>query len=210
MTRRFYRRGDRVSQRFRPGIGRLAAVRPSLYAGGVGIISELQYSLPRPNAAQRAMWHISSSRPGAWLFARSLPPVDRSLLRLSKGKLTLAGLTAGIPVLTITTTGARSGLRRTSPLLGVPVGDDIAVIGTHFGQASTPAWYYNLLAEPRVEVAFRDRTVTATAREAGTDEWQQAWDEARKIYAGYDAYARRIKDRKIHIMLLSAEAAPAR
>ncbi len=149
------------------------------------------------------MWHISSSPPGAWIFARSLPPVDRALLRLSSGKLTVAGLTAGIPVLTITTTGARSGLRRTSPLLGVPSGDDIAIIGTHFGQTTTPGWYYNLRANPRVEVTFHDKTVTAIAREAGDGERQQIWELARKIYAGYDAYERRISGRKIHIMLLS-------
>jgi hypothetical protein len=46
--------------------------------------------------------------------------------------------------------------------------------------------------------------VTATAREADDGEWQQIWDRARGIYAGYDSYARRIKGRKVHIMLLSA------
>jgi len=52
---------------------------------------------------------------------------------MSRGQVTLAGLTAGIPVLTITTAGARSGRRRTTPLLGVPFGGDIAIIGGHFG-----------------------------------------------------------------------------
>lgn len=149
------------------------------------------------------MWRISSSRAGAWLFARSLHHVDRFLLRLSGGQVTLAGVTAGIPVLTITMTGARTGQRRTTPLLGVPFGDDIAVIGTRFGQQGTPGWYYNLRAGPRVEVVYRNRSVTAVAREADGAEWQAIWAQARKIYAGYEAYARRIKDRKIHIMVLS-------
>jgi deazaflavin-dependent oxidoreductase (nitroreductase family) len=170
----------------------------------MGIIQELDYFIPQPTALQRAMWHISSSRPGSWCFARTLPQIDRSLLRLTGGRLTLAGLSAGIPVLTITTTGARSGLRRTSPLLGVPFGDHIAVIGTHFGQTTTPAWYFNLRANPRAEVTFRGKTVAAMAREARGDQWQPIWDQATKIYAGYDAYARRIKGRQIHIMLLAA------
>ena len=169
----------------------------------MGIIQQLSYTVPSPNAAQRAMWHVSSSRAGAWFFARYLPPADRALLRLSGGKITLAGLTAGIPVLTITTIGARSGARRTSPLLGVPFGDDIAIIGTHFGRTTTPGWYYNLCAHPSAEVTFGATTVTATAREANDDEWQPIWDGARRIYAGYDAYAARITGRKIHIMLLS-------
>lgn len=124
-------------------------------------------------------------------------------MRVSHGKVTLAGLTAGIPVLTITTIGVRTGQRRRTPLLGVPFGDDIAVIGTRFGQTGTPGWYYNLRAEPSLEVGYRDRTVSAFAREAADDEWQLIWDKARKIYAGYEAYARRIGDRKIRIMVLS-------
>jgi deazaflavin-dependent oxidoreductase (nitroreductase family) len=170
----------------------------------MGLIEALGYKISAPNAAQRAMWHLSSSRPGAWLFARSLPHVDRWILQLSHGQRTLAGVTAGIPVLTVTTTGAKTGQPRSSPLIGVPFGSDIAIVGTRFGQPGTPGWYYNLCAQPRAEVAYRDRSVNATAREADENEWQQIWVQARKIYTGYDAYSRRITDRKIHIMILSA------
>jgi deazaflavin-dependent oxidoreductase (nitroreductase family) len=130
--------------------------------------------------------------------------IDKGLLRLSRGSVTASGLLAGVPVLTVTTTGARTGLRRTTPLVGVPVGDDIAVIGTRFGQRGTPGWYYNLRAEPRAEVSFRQAHVSAVAREADADEGQAIWARARTIYAGYEAYAQRIKDREIHIMVLSA------
>jgi deazaflavin-dependent oxidoreductase (nitroreductase family) len=170
----------------------------------MGLIEALGYKISTPNVLQRAMWHLSSSRPGAWLFARSMPHVDRWVLQLSHGQRTLAGVTAGIPVLTVTTTGAKTGRPRSSPLIGVPFGSDIAIVGTRFGQPGTPGWYYNLCAEPRAEVAYRDRSVNATAREADEDEWQQIWAQARKIYTGYDAYSRRITDRKIHIMILSA------
>jgi deazaflavin-dependent oxidoreductase (nitroreductase family) len=172
----------------------------------MGIIQELGYEVPRPNAAQRAMWVVSSSRPGSWLFARSLHHVDKALLSATKGRLTAAGLLGGIPVLTITTTGARSGARRTVPLLGLPYGDDIAVIGTRFAQPGTPGWYYNLRANPTAEVTYREKTVRAAAREAGDDERAAIWDRARSIYAGYEAYARRITARKIRIMVLSAAA----
>jgi deazaflavin-dependent oxidoreductase (nitroreductase family) len=169
----------------------------------MGLVQALDYELPVPGAVQRAMWRISSSRPGAWLFARSLPRVDKFVLRMSRGQVTLAGVTAGIPVLTITTTGARSGLRRTTPLLGVPFGGDIAIIGTNFGQPGTPGWYYNLRAQPRAEVSYRSRSVTATAREADADERQAILAQARKIYGGYEAYARRITGRQIPVMILS-------
>jgi deazaflavin-dependent oxidoreductase (nitroreductase family) len=178
--------------------------RIRVYAAGVGLVQAIGYEIPRPKAAQRAVWVIASSPPGAWLLARSLPHIDKAVLAASGGKLTAAGLLAGIPVLTVTSVGARSGLRRTHPLLGVPFGDDIAIIGTHFGQPGTPGWYYNLRVNPGAEVSFRDRSVRASAREATDDERQIIWERARNIYAGYEVYARRIKDRKIQIMVLSA------
>ena len=98
----------------------------------MGLIQALGYEVPEPNAAQRAMWHVSSSRPGAWMFAKSGPYLDRFLLRLSHGQVTLAKLVAGIPVITIVTTGARTGQTRTTPLLGVPFAGDLAVIGKRF------------------------------------------------------------------------------
>jgi deazaflavin-dependent oxidoreductase (nitroreductase family) len=169
----------------------------------MGLVQALDYELPTPNAVQRAMRHVSSSRPGAWLFARSLPQIDKFVLRISRGQVTLTGATGGIPVLTITTTGARSGRRRTTPLMGVPFGGDIAVIGAHFGQPGTPAWYCNLRAQPHAEVTYHNRTVSATAREAAAGERRAILGQARKIYAGYEAYARRISDREIPIMVLS-------
>jgi len=169
----------------------------------MGLVQALDYKLPVPSAVQRAMWPISSSRPGAWLLARSLPHVDKFVLRMSRGQVTLAGVASGIPVLTITTTGARSGLRRMTPLLGVPFGGDIAIIGTNFGQPGTPDWYYNLRAQPRAEVTYRNRSVTATAREGGAEERQAILGQAGKIYGGYEAYARRITDREIPIMILT-------
>jgi deazaflavin-dependent oxidoreductase (nitroreductase family) len=170
----------------------------------VGLIQDLRYRVPRPNPAQRAVWLVSASRPGSWFFGRTLHHVDKGLLAISRGRLTSAGVLAGIPVLTVTTIGARTGTRRTVPLLGVPYGDDIAIIGTRFGQPGTPGWYYNLVADPRAEVSYRDTSVPATAREASDDERAAIWATARTIYAGYEAYARRITGRTIRIMVLSA------
>jgi deazaflavin-dependent oxidoreductase (nitroreductase family) len=171
----------------------------------VGIIQTLGYEVRKPNAFHVAMQHVAASRPGAWFFAKTVHPVDSALLRLSRGRATLPGVMAGLPVLTVTTTGALTGQRRSAPLLGVPAGDDIAVIGTRFGQVQTPGWYHNMRANPEVEVTYQDKTVKATAREADDDERQAIWDRARKIYLGYEAYARRIKGRQIHIMVLSEE-----
>ena len=174
----------------------------------MGTIQALDYKVTKPNAAQVAMQHIAATRAGAWFFARTLDHVDRALLRLTGGQVTLPGVVAGLPVLTVTTTGARTGRRRPAPLLGVPAGDDIAVLGTSFGQPRTPAWYHNMRAHPEVELTYRDKTVKAIAREAAEEERRVIWDRARTIYPGYQAYAGRIKNRQIHIMILGTGEPP--
>jgi deazaflavin-dependent oxidoreductase (nitroreductase family) len=88
------------------------------------------------------------------------------------------------------------------PLVGVPSGDQIAVIGTRFGQPRTPGWYFNLRADPRAEVGYRGRTVPVVAREAEGDEREAVWARGCQIYAGYQAYARRLDHRQIHVIVL--------
>lgn len=170
----------------------------------MGLIQALGYEVQKANTAQVAMQHIAGTRAGAWVFARTLHHIDRVLLRLSRGQVTLPAVVAALPVLTVTTTGARTGQRRTTPLLGVPAGDDIAVIGTNFGQSRTPGWYHNMRADAKVEVTYRNKTVRAVGREADDAERRAIWDRARPVYVGYDAYASRIKNRAIHVMILSA------
>ncbi len=166
------------------------------------LVEQLSYVVPEPNRFQRAMWKVSASRPGSWFFARTMHHVDRLMLRLTRGRVTAPEILAGIPVMTLVTTGAKSGKRRAVPLLGVPAGGDIAVIGTRFGQAATPAWYHNLVAHPDAEVEYRSKTVAVIASELDGPERAAVWATGRKIYAGYEAYARRISDRPIHVMVL--------
>ena len=165
-------------------------------------MQELGYKERRANALQRATWLFSSSRLGAWLFSKSLHHVDRALMRLTKGRVTMAGAVAGLPIITLVTTGAKSGKRRESPLVGVPIGDDLAVVGTSFGQTTTPSWWFNLRANPDVEVVYRDRSAKALAREADADEHAAVFARASTLYSGYEKYADRITDRPIHIAVL--------
>jgi deazaflavin-dependent oxidoreductase (nitroreductase family) len=171
---------------------------------GASLCDQLGYVLPRPNAVQRALRVIPGSVPGAWVLARTMPAADRFLQRVSKGRTSLPGVLAGLPPLMVTMTGAKSGLKRTVPLIGVPFDGDIVLIGTRFGQQGTPAWYFNLRKTPEVELEFEGRKARAVASEVTGQDWQRAWDAGVAAYSGYAAYARRIKDREVHIMRLSA------
>ena len=137
------------------------------------------------------------------MFSKVLRHLDRVLARIGKGR-TVPELFAGLPVLFVTTTGARSGAPRRSALVGVPVGDDLALVGTNFGQHPTPNWYYNLRAHSAATVAFHERSIAVCAREAAADERDGILRAARAVYTGYGAYQQRITGRTIPIMVLTA------
>jgi hypothetical protein len=67
-------------------LGLVAVSRRDLTLLPMGLVQALDYTLPTPSAVQRAMRHISSSRPGAWLLARSLPQIDKFVLRISQAR----------------------------------------------------------------------------------------------------------------------------
>ena len=68
-----------------------------------------------------------------------------------------AALFTGLPLITLTTTGAKSGRPRSVPLVGVPYGERLILIASNWGQAKHPAWYHKVLkAHPEVKVDGRD------------------------------------------------------
>ena len=77
------------------------------------------------------------------------------MFRLTRGRATFTSWLAGLPVAWLTTTGAKSGARRTSPVLAIPCGDGrLIVIASNYGQRSNPSWYHNLRKNPRTRVLF--------------------------------------------------------
>lgn len=65
----------------------------------------------RASPWRRAVRGLGATGPGSWLFARVLHRADRVTFRLSRGRKTLTSLGTGLPVVMVTTTGARSGVR---------------------------------------------------------------------------------------------------
>lgn len=170
----------------------------------VGVLEQLGYELGPPNAAQRLTQKVAASRPGAWTTQRVLYPLDKVVFRSTKGRATVASLTAGLPVIMLTTTGAKSGEQRTMPLVGTPYGDDIAIIGSNYGQERTPGWVYNLEADPVAAVAYRDVTVDVIARRLDDVEADRVFAAAAKTYAGYGHYRQRADHREIRVFALEA------
>ena len=138
------------------------------------------------------------------MFSKTLYQQDKILFRATGGRLTVPSVLAGLPVVMVTTTGAKTGHTRTMPLLGIPDGEDLAVIGSNYGQKSTPGWVYNLEADPSAVVGYRDRTVAVVARRAEEVEADRVFELAGTVYPGYAKYRIRADHRVIKVFVLES------
>ena len=143
---------------------------------------------------------FASTKAGSWLV-RTLTPLDRRLLMRTRGKYTVLG-PIGAPTLLLTTTGAKSGQPRTSPLLYCRDGDQLLVIGSNFGQAHHPAWTGNLRADPHAVVTIGGVDVPVLARQLTGDARQAAIDAFIALSGVYAAYLTRT-DREIRVFSLA-------
>jgi deazaflavin-dependent oxidoreductase (nitroreductase family) len=149
-----------------------------------------------------------SSRLITWLMVHILHHADTFMLRLSHGKMTFAQM-SGLPIIEMTTIGAKSGKQRTLPLTGLPDGEKYILIASNFGQAHHPAWYYNLKANPECMVRKNGQAGTYIAREADEQENRHYYDIAISYYVGYAVYKQRAGERKIPVMVLEPKDSSA-
>jgi deazaflavin-dependent oxidoreductase (nitroreductase family) len=159
-------------------------------------------SYDQANFVQKVLRRFAASGPGSWLFARILHRIDRPIHRLTRGRYTFASLLSGIPVVMLTTTGAKSGQPRTVPVLGIPVQGGIAIVASNFGQYRQPAWYHNLRAHPDAEVVVDGTHRRVRAVEADDQRRAQIWQQGLRVYPGFDQYERRAAHRRISVFVL--------
>jgi deazaflavin-dependent oxidoreductase (nitroreductase family) len=153
---------------------------------------------------ERALESFGRSAAGSWYLKRIAPRIDPPLLRATGGRVSSVYPT---PVMLLTTTGAKSGQRRSIPVLYVTDGDRLILIASNYGKKSHPAWYRNLVAHPTAEVLAGKRSGTYTASEiTDPDERERAWALALDQYAGYADYEIRAGDRAIPLIRLERVA----
>src|SRR3990172_5878770 len=157
----------------------------------------------QPNGWYRLNVRIASTPAGAWFYARTLHLFDRIVRRLFGERASLTKLFAGVEPVWLTTLGAKSGLARTVPVLGIEEGGNIILIASNWGQNHHPTWYRNLRAHPEVTVSMRGRAAVYVAREATEAERDACWQKATAYYSGYAAYQRRVRGRQIPVVILT-------
>ena len=163
---------------------------------------------PRYSFFHSLMQKIASSAWGSRLLSRTLHQADGIFLKASKGRMTLSSILTGLRVVVLTTTGAKSGLPRSVPLLCIRASDNsdqLAVIASNWGQGHHPAWYFNLKASPHATCSLGGNLRTYMAHEASGDEYEKYWNCAEETYIGYPLYKQRAGGRRIPIMVLTPE-----
>jgi deazaflavin-dependent oxidoreductase (nitroreductase family) len=168
----------------------------------LGVRAALGYQHKAGNLVYSAMRSVAGPKPGAIFFSKTIQPIDGAVQKLTGNTTTATELLAGLPVVYLTTVGCKSGQPRRTPLIAVPIGDDLALLGTNFRGKRTPSWVFNLVAEPHVKLGYRTAEIDVVARYATADEFEAVFAAAGSIYGGYTKYRERVDGRDIRVFLL--------
>lgn len=106
--------------------------------------------------------------------------------RANGGKV--GGFWEGRPLLLLTTTGAKSGRRHTTPTMYLADGNRLLVFATKAGLPTNPDWYYNLLAHPEVTVEVGTETYEANATVLTGEERDRLYARQAELYPQFSEY----------------------
>lgn len=171
----------------------------------------------------RLVQRVSATRGFGKLAPLFIPALDRAVHRVTRGRVILSGLM--LPGAVLTSTGARSGLSRRTPLACLPDGEagvkepgaeepgvqaaaQLArpawlLVGSNFGRPGHPAWTANLLAHPHAEISWKGSQIPVTAKLLRGEEREAAWKRAVALWPPYTAYQARV-DRQIRLFRITA------
>jgi len=98
--------------------------------------------------------------------------------------------------------GAKSGVKRTSPLVYARDGADFVLVASKGGYPKNPAWFYNLRANPDTTIQVGAAHYDVHAHVADPQERERLWPVVVRVYGGYEDYQRRT-EREIPLVILS-------
>ncbi len=108
----------------------------------------------------------------------------------------------GRPVILLTTVGAKTGKIRKTPLMRVEHDGEYAVVASLGGAPKHPVWYFNIKANPRVELQDGAVTLDYDSREVFGDEKALWWERALATWPDYAEYQKKT-DRQIPVFVLT-------
>jgi deazaflavin-dependent oxidoreductase (nitroreductase family) len=151
--------------------------------------------------SDRLIVWLSTNRVMTWLIKHVASRLDPWIFKATNGRLTSMGPPA-MPMLTLTTTGRRSGQRRSIHLACLEHDGDYLVVASAMGQEKHPAWRYNVEANPEVEVQMRGDRFAARAELLSDTEKEAVWGDILEAIPQMNVYEART-ERNIPVIRLS-------
>ena len=135
--------------------------------------------------------------PPRWIL-KAFTKVNVFVYKLSGGRL--MNKLEGMPIVLVTMKGAKSGRTITIPLMYVPHANGFILVASQGGAPKHPAWYHNLVKNPKVEITHDGRTQKLTARRVDEKEKAALWPTCIEYYPPYEQYQKRT-ERRIPVFL---------
>ena len=136
----------------------------------------------------------------SWPVLRRLMGGHAAIYRATNGRIGHR-FPGSPPVLLVDHVGAKSGTKRTSPLVYARDGDNVILVASKGGYPKHPAWFHNLMANPDTQIQVGSSRRKVHARVADAEERKRLWPKVVEVYAGYDDYQRRT-EREIPLVIL--------
>ncbi|WP_369205922.1 nitroreductase family deazaflavin-dependent oxidoreductase [Streptomyces sp. PU-14G] len=157
------------------------------------------------SGGRKVIQAVSSTRVFARIAPHVIPVLDRSVHRLSGGRTMLS--TRMLPGVVLSSTGAKSGETRRTPLACMPekARGSWLLVGSNFGRQGHPGWTANLRRHPEARITYRGRDIPVRARQLEGAEREEAWEELLRFWPPYAVYQGRI-ERRIRVFRLEPRA----
>ncbi|GAA2061293.1 nitroreductase/quinone reductase family protein [Streptomyces albiaxialis] len=153
----------------------------------------------------KAIQKVSSTRTFARVAPHVIPVLDRAVHRATRGRTMIS--TQMLPGVVLTSTGAKSGQPRRTPLACMPEKErgSWLLVGSNFGRQGHPNWTANLRRHPDAEISWHGTDIAVRARQLEGAEREEAWAELLRFWPPYAVYQKRI-ERRIRIFRLERRA----
>jgi deazaflavin-dependent oxidoreductase (nitroreductase family) len=135
-----------------------------------------------------------------WPILRYATQLHVLLYRATRGRIGHR-FRGGPPMLLLDHVGARTGVRRTTPLVYFRDGENVVLVASKGGHPRHPAWFHNLKANPDAHLQIGATRRAVRARVADPPERARLWPKALEIYPGYEGYQARTA-REIPLVIL--------
>ncbi|MBW2242932.1 MAG: nitroreductase family deazaflavin-dependent oxidoreductase [Deltaproteobacteria bacterium] len=142
--------------------------------------------------------NIATSHLLTWVTLNIVAPLDRRLMALSNGRLSLTGAST----ILLITIGARSGAQRRAALPGLFHDGEIVLLASKGGAKTHPAWYHNLLKHPEVEVVKAGERLRYRAEVTEGQRREALWSWMLEQWKGFAAYQEKSKPRVLPVVVL--------